>query len=76
METKLGADAEEVMKTLTNNGITRTLAKKALDVAKEQGRFTIFALVDALTRLAGETVFAGDRTESDRQAAKLLELAA
>ena len=76
METKLGSDADEVMKVLTQNGITRTLAKKALEVAQEQGRFTIFALVDALTRLSGESEFAGERTESDRQAAKLLELAA
>ena len=64
------------MKVLTQNGITRALAKKALEVAQEQGRFTIFALVDALTRLAGQSEFAGERTESDRQAAKLLELAA
>jgi hypothetical protein len=76
METKLGADADEVMKVLAQNGITRGLAKKALEVAQEQGRFTVFALVDALTRLAGESTFAGERTESDRQAAKLLELAA
>ena len=68
--------AEEVMSALTQKGIPRALAQKALEIATEQGRFTIFALVDALTRLAGESAFAGERTESDRQAAKLLELAA
>ena len=76
METQLGTDAEEVMKVITPHGIPRSVAKKALEIAKEQGRFTIFSVVDALTRLAGESKFAGDRTEADRQAARLLELAA
>jgi histone H3/H4 len=75
METKLGDDADGALKVLADKGIGRTLAKKALEIATEQGRFTIFAVVDALTRLAGESAFAGERTESDRQAAKLLELA-
>ncbi|MBX9681401.1 MAG: hypothetical protein K2X38_21815 [Gemmataceae bacterium] len=76
MQTQLGTDAEEAMKVLTQMGITRTLAKKALELAREKGRFTIFAVVDALTRLAGESQFAGERTDADRQAAELLELAA
>ena len=69
-------DAEEVMKTLIQHGISRSWAKQALEIAREQGRFTIFAMVDALTRMAGEMQFAGDRTEADRQAAGLLQLAA
>jgi histone H3/H4 len=76
MTEKLGADAEEVLKVLTQQGITRCAAKKALELAQEQGRFTIFALVDALTRIAGESKFAGERTDSDRQAARLFALAA
>ena len=53
MEQTLGEDAEEAMKALTKNGIPRGVAKKALEIAEQKGRFTIFALVDALTRLAG-----------------------
>jgi hypothetical protein len=76
MQTKLGDDAEEVMKVLAKNGITRSAAKQALEIAEQQGRFTIFALVDALTRLARETFNAGDRTDADEKASKLLSLAA
>jgi hypothetical protein len=76
METKLGDDAEEVAKVLGQSGISRTLAKRALEMAERQGRFTIFSLVDALTRLSGEIRHAGDRTEADEKAARLLALAA
>jgi hypothetical protein len=74
MEAKLGEDAEETMKALTKAGITKTLAKRALEVAVEQGRFTIFALVDALTRIARELPNAGERTDADQKAAALLAL--
>lgn len=76
MSTTLGEDADEVLKVLAEKGITRTLAKKALDLAIEKGRFTIFSVVDALTRLAGEAEFIGDRTVLDEKAASLLALAA
>jgi hypothetical protein len=76
MESKLGDDAEEVMKVLTKNGITRGAAKQVLTLAEQQGRFTIFALVDALTRVAREYQNAGDRTEADAKASQLLALAA
>jgi hypothetical protein len=76
METKLGDSADEVMKVLAKNGITRSAAKQALEIAERQGRFTIFALVDALTRIARETENAGDRTDADEKASKLLSLAA
>lgn len=75
MDTRLGDDAEEVKKVLAREGISRTLTKKAIEIAQEQGAFTIFALVDALTRLARETQFAGDRTAADQKASRLLELA-
>lgn len=74
-ESTLGEDAEEAMKMLTKSGINRSLAKEALKIAEQKGRFTIFALVDALTRLAGQLTYAGDRIEADRQAATLLDLA-
>lgn len=74
MTEKLGDDAEEAMKALTRAGITKSLAKRAIEVAEGQGRFTIFALVDALTRLARELPNAGDRTDADQKAAGLLAL--
>jgi hypothetical protein len=76
MKEKLGDDAESVLKELAKNGIPRQFAKDALEIAQQQGRFTIFSLVDAMTRLAGRLVNAGDRLEMDAKAAQLLALAA
>lgn len=76
MVAKLGDDAEQVLQSLTKHGIPRNAAKEALAIAKEQGRFTVFNLVDALTRLAGEMKFAGDRADADQKASSLLELVA
>lgn len=73
-ETSLGNDAEEALKALNKVGIHRGLAKKALEIAEARGRFTIFALVDALTRIAREIAFAGDRVDADQKASRLLEL--
>lgn len=75
MRARLGSDADEVLKVLHKHGFPRSLAQQALDVAVQQGRFTIFALVDALTRLAGQLPNAGDRIEADAKAATLLSLA-
>lgn len=75
MHERLGSDADEVMKVLLQHGINRGWAKQALEIAQEQGRFTIFAMVDALTRMAGELKFAGERAEIDQKAAGLLTLA-
>ena len=76
METRLGDDAEEVAEALFKAGVGHALGKKALEIACEQGRFTIFALVDALTRLSGEMKNAGDRADADQKAGRLLQLAA
>lgn len=76
MREKLGSDADEVLAQLSKYGIPRQLGKQALDIARQQGRFTIFSLVDALTRLAGQIVNAGERLEIDAKAAQLLTLAA
>ena len=75
METTLGDDAEEVVKLLSGRGITRQLAKRALEMAAGQGRFTIFSVVDALTKIAGEVKNAGDRAEMDQRASGLFALA-
>ena len=74
METKLGDDAEEAFKELTKNGIARNVAKEALTIAQEKGRFTVWSVVDALTRLSQKSQYAGDRTEADQRAAQLLIL--
>lgn len=76
MVAKLGDDADEVLTVLNRHGIRRRLAEEALEIASRQGKFTVFALVDALTRLAGKLPNAGDRTEADERASSLLALAA
>lgn len=75
METKLGSDAAEVQKVLSQNGVGRGLAKEAIALAEDKGRFTVFAMVDALTRIAGKIVNAGERLAVDQKAAQLLTLA-
>ena len=75
METRLGSSSDEVLKVLTKQGITRTLAKEALEVARSHGAFTIFAVVDALTRISGKLANAGERSEVDQKASALLSLA-
>jgi len=75
MQTRLGSDAEEVGKELTKHGIPQHYIKDALEIARAQGGFTIFALVDALTRLTQRVTFAADRAEADFKVAQLLSLA-
>jgi len=74
MREKLGDDAEECLKVLNRQGITRGLAKKALELAGQKGAFTVWSVVDALTQISRESVNAGERTETDESAAKLLAL--
>ena len=76
MTETLGSDAESVAKELCKNGIPRTLAREATEIARKHGRFTIFALVDALTRLTQKVKYVGDRTEADAKIASLLSLVA
>jgi len=76
MQERIGTDAEEALKALHKHGFSRALAQQALEMAQTQGRFTIFAVVDALTRIAGRLPNAGDRIEADEKAATLLALAA
>lgn len=75
MRTRLGDDADEVLKLLGKHGVTRGIAKEAVESAREQGAMTVFVVVDALTRIAGRRTFAGDRTEVDQRASSLLALA-
>jgi tellurite resistance protein len=71
----LGPTAEEAMTVLQQQGITKSLAKAALEIARQRGRFTIFAVVDALTRLSAKIAHAGDRAEADEKTGRLLALA-
>ncbi len=75
MHTRLGSDAEEVAKQLGKHGIPQHYIKDAMEIAQAQGGFTIFALVDALTRLTQRVTFAADRAEADYKVAQLLSLA-
>lgn len=74
MTQRLGADAEEVTKRLTQEGIPRGMIKEALEIAQAQGGFTIFSIVDALTRLSQKVTLAGDRCELDAKIGQLLTL--
>ena len=76
MSQTLGPDAESVSKELFKHGIPCKLARDAIEIARQQGRFTVFSLVDALTRLTQKAKFVADRTEADAKVAALLALAA
>ncbi len=76
MGKKYGDDADDVVKVLNERGITKKLAKEALEIAQQRGGFTIFALVDALTRISGKLANAGDRSEAYAKASALLAFAA
>lgn len=75
MSTRLGDDTDDVLKVLHRRGIRRKLAKEAVEIAKEKGALSIFAVIDALTRLAGQQSNAGDRLDTDLKASALLDLA-
>ena len=57
-------------------GFGKALAKQAIEIARQQGGLTVFAVVDALTRLSASLKNAGDRAEADERAGRLLALAA
>jgi hypothetical protein len=62
---------------LSDQGINRQLAKKAVELAEGRGkRLTIWSIVDALTQLSRDTQYAATRVEADQRAASLLALAA
>jgi hypothetical protein len=76
MNTRYGHDAPDVTKQLTDAGFARTVATRAAAIAETKGRFSIWAIVDALTQVNREVAFAGSRNEADTKAATLLALAA
>lgn len=76
VETTLGQDADEVHKVLGKHGVSIRLAEQAVQLAGPQAPYSVFAIVDALTRIAGRYENAGDRLVLDQKAATLLSLAA
>jgi hypothetical protein len=73
--TVLGDRADEVLKALASHGIPHGLGKLACEQCHKAGkRFTVFALVDALTQMNRELKFAGERTDADIRAGSLLRL--
>ncbi|HUP77902.1 MAG TPA: hypothetical protein VM260_05005 [Pirellula sp.] len=74
--TSLGSDADEATKALAGHGISMNLIKSAITaMAANGGGFTVFRVVDALTRLTGRLINAGDRMEQDARIGALLTLA-
>lgn len=76
LTTRLGDNAEDAGKALTAHGLPRGLVKEALELARHQGGFTIFSIVDALTRLSQRVSYAGDRAELDAKIGAILALVA
>ena len=76
MATPFGEDAEEVRKQLGKHGVSSRLAEQVVQLAEQQASFSVFGIVDALTRIAGRYENAGDRLLVDQKAASLLSLAA
>lgn len=66
-------DADEALGLMNRSGVPQRIAKRALEIARTQGGFTVWSLVDALTRLAREEGNAGDRVDLDQKASALLE---
>ena len=75
MVERLGENSDEVTKELVKHDIPKHLIRDALEIARTQGGFTIFSLVDALTRLSQQAKHAGDRAELDLRIGQLISLA-
>src|SRR5690606_25766645 len=75
MQVRLGSDAEEVAKELSRRYMPQHYIKDAVDIARAQGGFTIFSLVDALTRQTQRVTFAADRAAVEAKVSGLLSLA-
>ena len=75
METPFGNDAEEVRNVLSKHGVSSRIAEQVVQLTEQQASFSVFGIVDALTRIAGRYENAGDRLLVDQKAASLLSLA-
>lgn len=71
----LSDEAEDVLKAVGRT-VPKHLVEEACDLCHREGRrFSVWALVEALTRLNREVVYAGQRNDRDRMAASLFTLA-
>jgi hypothetical protein len=74
--TVLGGSRDDTMKALAGREIPQTFIREALNTVTASGsRFTVFAMVDALTRISGLIRYAGNRAEIDSRIGRLLTLA-
>jgi GNAT superfamily N-acetyltransferase len=76
MNTTLGEDAEHVTEALRKRGIGPRLVEQAIELVPPWQSYSVFSIVDSLTRIAGRYENAGDRLLVDQKAASLLSLAA
>ncbi|MCI0331937.1 MAG: DUF932 domain-containing protein [Planctomycetes bacterium] len=76
MRERYGRDGEEVATKLMKAGFAKELSRRATELARQKGGYSIWAVVEAITQLNRETPFAGRRNETDQKASQLLSLAA
>lgn len=77
-EVILGRDTEEVIKELRKRGFSKKLSEKAVENAQEEfdSDFnSVYSIVQGLTAEARTIPYAADRTEAERDASALLDLA-
>lgn len=72
---RFGHKPDEVWLRLRNLGFGSRLTRRVLDSTLSEGRLTIFAVTEALTRLSQSQTYAAERTALDIQATSLLTLA-
>jgi hypothetical protein len=74
MNTGYADNPQEAQELLSGAKFTRSLATRAVEIARQSGRLTVWAMVNALTQLSRESQFAGNRAELDQRASALLDL--
>lgn len=67
-----GVDADKAAAILATKGLSKQLAQAAIESADKDGHLTVWALVDAITRLAREESYTAERMDVDRIGASLL----
>jgi hypothetical protein len=72
---RLGHQPDEVLVRLLELGFDPRLARRAVDTVLSEGRLTIFAVAESLTRLSHAQAYVAERTALDTKAASLLTLA-
>ena len=68
--------SDDAHKLLAQHGISSRIAEQVVQLAGQRTPYTVFGVVDALTRIAGRYENAGDRLVVDQKAASLLSVAA